>query len=375
MLELQNICVKYSYKTVLTDVSYTFEKGKIYSLLGENGAGKSTLAHVICGDKKPTSGKIILNGKVKQFSSPKQAISSGICVVHQRPLLAPSISIKENLIIGHQKYNKQLNSTINNLMNEWLPNVKSSTLIKDLSPTELFFVSLISTLLKKPKILILDEPAALPLEKIRKLAASGISLITITHSIKEAITKTDKIILLKNGVIIDSLLPENTSETEIKNKLYTIKEGKSKHPGLIKAVMNEEKVFKALSSRENIKNLHHKIGYIPSDKTFRASNPNLTILQLLTAGHCNGTKKELEKYAKDLLKKADVNIKLKERVYCLSGGMLQRLILERELAEKPETLLMFNPTQGLDIEAKNRLFSRLDKLAQEGTTVILGEWK
>ena len=133
--------------------------------------------------------------------------------------------------------------------------------------------------------------------------------------------------------------------------------------------MNEERFFKELNSSSS------NIGYIPSDKTFRASNPNLTILQLLTARHPNGTKTELEQYASSLLKKADVNIKLKERVYCLSGGMLQRLILERELAEKPHTLLLFNPTQGLDIEAKNRLFTRLDKLAQNGTTVILGEAK
>lgn len=366
MLELQNICVKYSYKTVLTDVSVTFQEGKIYSLLGENGAGKSTLAHVICGDKKQTSGKLLLHGKEVSFSSPKQAIQKGICVVHQRPLLAPSISIKENLIIGQKKYTKEQDL----LLNEWLPGIKSSTLVKDLSPTELFYVSLISTLLKKPEIIILDEPADFPVEKIRKLAASGITIITITHSIREALEKTDEIILLKNGVIIDKKTPSEITEDEIKTKLYTIKEGKSKHPYIVKAVMNEEKTFKAIN-----KNHNNSIGYIPSDKTFRASNPNLTILQLLTAKHSKGKKRDLINYASELLKKADVNIKLKERVYCLSGGMLQRLILERELADKPKTLLLFNPTQGLDIEAKNRLFTKLDKLALEGTTVILGESK
>lgn len=367
MLELQNICVKYSYKTVLSDVSITFQLGKIYSLLGENGAGKSTLAHVICGDRKQTSGKLILDGKEISFSSPKSAIHKGICCVHQRPLLAPSISIKENLIIGQKKYTKEQDD----LLSYWLPNVKDSTLIKDLSQTELFYVSLISTLLKKPKILILDEPAELPLEKIQKLAASGITIIIITHSIKEAIKKTDNIILLKNGFIIDNLLPENTSEKEIKEKLYTIKEGKSKHPYIIKANMNEGEFFLKLTSGNHPK----KIGYIPSDKTFRASNPNLTIFQLLTAYHCKGKQQELENFALDLLQKADVNIKLKERVLCLSGGMLQRLILERELAENPETIVLFNPTHGLDIEAKNRLFHRLDKLAQSGTNVIIGESK
>ena len=366
MLELQNICAKYSYKTVLSNVSVQFQQGKVYSLLGENGAGKSTLAHIICGDKKQTSGKIILDGKEMSFSSPKQAIHNGICCVHQRPLLAPSISIKENLIIGQKKYTKKQDL----LLKEWLPGVKNTTLIKDLTQTEIFYVSLISTLLKKPKILILDEPAEFSSEKIHKLAASGITIIVITHSIKEALNKTDKIILLKDGVILNLLTPEQTNENEIKNNLYKIKQENSKHPYIVKAVLDENKVFKTLSKRSDF-----KIGYIPSDKTFRASNPNITILQLLTARHSKGCKKQLESYAKHLLKKADVNIKLNENVRCLSGGMLQRLILERELADKPETLFLFNPTHGLDIEAKNRLFAILDKLAENGTTVIIGESK
>ena len=373
MLKLQNICVRYSYKTVLSDVCVTFEEGKIYSLLGENGAGKSTLAHVICGDKKQTDGKLILDGKEKTFSSPKSAIHSGICCVHQRPLLAPSISIKENLIIGQKKYNKQRQKEIDELLSYWLPGVKNTTLVKDLTPTQTFFVSLVNTLLKNPQILILDEPASLPEDKIRNLSNKGMTLIIITHSINEAIEKSDEIILLKNGVIVEQLKPKDTSEEEIKNKLYTIKEKQSKHPEIIKACMNEEIFFKQFYKNGHIST--SKIGYIPSDKTFRASNPNLTILQLLTARHPNGKKNELEQYASTLLKKADVNIKLKEKVYCLSGGMLQRLILERELAENPHTLLLFNPTQGLDIEAKNRLFNRLDNLAKNGTTVILGEAK
>ena len=103
MLSLQDICVKYSYKTVLTGVSLDFEKGKIYSLLGENGAGKSTLAHVLCGDILPTSGSIYLNQKKLKIRKPKDAIKCGIVCVHQRPLLVSSVSICENLLIGINK--------------------------------------------------------------------------------------------------------------------------------------------------------------------------------------------------------------------------------------------------------------------------------
>ena len=73
------------------------------------------------------------------------------------------------------------------------------------------------------------------------------------------------------------------------------------------------------------------------------------------------------------MKKADVNIRLKEDAKCLSGGMLQRLILERELAENPEELYLFDPTHGLDAEATERLYTRLQGLAKEGVKIIIGK--
>ena len=76
-------------------MSLFFEKGKIYSLLGENGAGKSTLAHVICGDLRPTCGEILLDNQKLVFKSPGTAIKNGIVCVHQRPLLSQEISIEE----------------------------------------------------------------------------------------------------------------------------------------------------------------------------------------------------------------------------------------------------------------------------------------
>ena len=76
MLTLKDICVKYSYKTVLTGVSLEFEEGKIYSLLGENGAGKSTLAHVLCGDIMPTSGSIYLNEKKLNIKEENKEVAS-----------------------------------------------------------------------------------------------------------------------------------------------------------------------------------------------------------------------------------------------------------------------------------------------------------
>ena len=73
------------------------------------------------------------------------------------------------------------------------------------------------------------------------------------------------------------------------------------------------------------------------------------------------------------MKKAEVNIRLYEKASCLSGGMLQRLILERELAENPKELYLFEPTHGLDAEATERLYSRLEGLIKNGVKIIIGK--
>lgn len=416
MLKLEDIFVKYSYKSVLNGISLQFEKGKIYSLLGENGAGKSTLAHVICGDINQTSGKIFLNDKEIYFDSPKKAIEHGICCVHQRPLLAQEISIYENLKIGVKKIDKQKQAE---LLNFWLPGISAKTKVKELGIENQFYVSLVGALLKNPEILILDEPPKIEKEKLKALAGGGEFttagnectareddfttahaftagknefsneqasvarvnsitprgvqnatsqksspriIIVITHDLNEAIEKTDHTILLQEGKVLKSCPTSQTSAEEIENLLFGISEQVEFPPHLIQAELDENTFF----MRKN-----RKIAYIPSNKTFRASNPNLTIKQLLCSKRTWLKNSDAIEFSKLLLRRADVNIKLNEKVSALSGGMLQRLILEKELAEHPQTIVLFNPLHGLDIDATKKLYAKLEKLAQSGVKVII----
>lgn len=361
MFELKDIFVKYSYKSVLNGISLKFEQEKIYSLLGENGAGKSTLAHVICGDINQTSGKIILNNKEVYFDSPKKAIENGICCVHQRPLLAQEISIYENLKIGVKKINKQRQKE---LLDFWLPGISEKTIVKELGMENQFYVSLTGALLKNPQILILDEPPRIEKGKLKSLLTryNCHTIIVITHDLNEAINKTDFTILLQEGKILKACPTRETSAEEIENLLFGISEKIEFPSDFIQANLDENLFFQ---------NKNKKIAYIPSDKTFRASNPNLTIMQLLCSRRTNLKKSDAVDFSNQLLKKAEVNIKLKEKVSALSGGMLQRLILEKELAEHPETIVLFNPLHGLDADASKRLFSKLKNLAQNGVKVII----
>ncbi len=365
MLKVQDIWVKYSYKTVLSGVTLSFERGKIYALLGENGAGKSTLSKVICGDLKPSSGQILIDGEEVVFNNPHAAIEKGIVCVHQRPLLAPSISIHENLLLGQKKIAR---SDEEKLLGEWLPARAGGTLVQELAQEERFFVSLTQALLRKPGFLILDEPPFIPTEKLRELAAQGITLLIITHNLAQAMEQSDKIVLLQEGKVLEEKNSGLFSEEEIKQKLFGI----SKEFAVPDFIEREE------VTEDEVMALHGGaadgfVGYIPSDKTFRASNPKLTILQLVTAYHTEKKRSEREDFALQLLDKAQVNIRLDEKAECLSGGMLQRLILEREIAENPSKLYLFNPTKGLDVESTERFYAKLEGLAERGTKIIFGK--
>lgn len=388
MICANNICLSYSYKNVLTGVSAKFENGKIYALLGENGAGKSTLAHIICGDIKPDSGQLEVNGNSVTFSCPKDALEHGIACVHQRPLLAESVSIKENLLIGAPQ---KTAAVIEQLISQWLPEVKPSQTVQSLNASQKFFVSLCGALLKLPETLILDEPSSLLDESQRELlfkrlgefAEQGMTIIIITHFLQEALNFTDKIILLKDGKIICEDDSYNFTEDRIEKLLYieetakTVKnEDYEDELSFLRTSQNIEYIMcrneTLLEQMEN--NLiqgcnKFRTGIIPSNRTFRASNPELTILQLLTAQKTLFKEKELRSYAERLTKAADVNIKITEKCRNLSGGMLQRLILERELAKDPESLLLCEPFQGLDVEAVKRLLERIKYCSEKGIKV------
>ena len=113
---------------------------------------------------------------------------------------------------------------------------------------------------------------------------------------------------------------------------------------------------------------------VPSDKTFRASNPELTVKEMLGI-HSGG--KTVDEDVKLMIERAGVNIRPDEKCSSLSGGMLQRLILEREFSmgnpgrTEPKLIILCNPMHGLDIAAQSSLASRIERLASEGKAVLI----
>lgn len=377
-LRVENIKVRFSYKSVLNGVTLEFEGGKVYSILGENGEGKSTLARVLCGDIQPDEGKLFVENQPVTFKNPAAAIKSGICCVHQRPFLSDSISILDNLRIGNFKFDKKKSIA---LLQKWLPGTSEKELVKNLSIEQRFYVSLCGTLLKNPSVLIVDEPPEF--FDIHSLKNPSLIVILITHNIEDAVKKSDEIILLKDGMILDKLTSGVfMDETELASLSDKIKEAlfsvNAKNFQELK-LPSKVKIIRTATVKEFIQkedeltfNSSSGTGIIPSDKVYRGSNPNLTILQMLTAKKA-GSQKELEEYAEKICKKAKVNIKITEKAENLSGGMLQRLILEREIQAEPEQLILCEPFKGLDFAASRLLCDRMEELIASGCKITLLE--
>lgn len=387
-LELSDICLRYSKKIVLDNLSLTFEGGQIHALLGENGAGKSTTANIICGELTPDKGELLLNGKPVTFRSPKDAIQHGICYVHQRPLLADYITVKENLLLG---LNKEQKEQLLPQAKKWLPDIKLNSFVKDYGADTRFFIALTSALIKSPSLLILDEPSALLdddqrtflFENLRSLAKDGMNIIIITHNYDEAQKYCDTIDFLEDGKVIKDYKPlEHTlSVDELNNQKktspdsedfnimgITVQKGKiTLVKGLAEDGLDElEKKLLGIRQRWNDK----KLGIIPTDRKFTGSNPNLTIEQMLTAA-LEIPENQKPDIALQMIKNSGVNIEPFEKCSCLSGGMLQKLMLEREFYNNPDFLILCNPLQGLDVETCKKICLRIYNAAQNGAYILI----
>lgn len=364
-LELRDISLRYSKKIVLQNLSIRFEGAKIHALLGENGAGKSTTANIICGELQPDSGELFLDDKPVSFANPKAAIEHGICYVHQTPMLADSISVRENLLLGIKK---EYQKNIDPVTKMWIPTLNLATRVKELSGGMRFFIALCSALIKQPKLLLLDEPTALLddtqkaflFENLTTLAQNGMNIILITHNMDEAEKYCDTIDFLEEGKLAPKKPLPKLNAKNRNDKITLIQDLTDDGQATL-----EKKLINWIVSSDR-----KSCAIIPTNRKYTASNPNLTVLQMLTSALDIPENQKLQA-ALEMINNAGVNITPSEKCKNLSGGMLQKLIFERELYNNPSFLLLCNPLQGLDTLTCNRTIERIKKTAQNGACVLV----
>ncbi len=218
VIEMRNITKRFGNVTANENVNLSLYPGEIHALLGENGAGKSTLMNVLTGIYKPNSGEIYYQGKKVSMKSPKQAVDMGIGMVHQHFRLIPPLSVAENVFLYMPDCStvlrqKEMEDAINACSREFHLDVDASAKVWQLSVGEQQRVEIVKLLYRGAEILILDEPSAVltaqeaveMFKVLRRMADSGKSVIIISHKMNEVMQNADRITVLKNGRVEDTM--------------------------------------------------------------------------------------------------------------------------------------------------------------------------
>ena len=228
-VEMLNISKIYPDGVVaLRDVNLTVYEGEIHGLLGENGAGKTTLMRILYGEIKPTKGEIRLFGRKVSFHGPWDAIRHGIGMVYQHFTLVPTFTVLENLHLSFTSVEKKMSESMirrnaEKLMKEIGFEVPLDAIVEDLPIGVQQRAEILKILLRKAKILILDEPTSVltPIETrelfktLKKLKEKGITIIFITHKLREVKEITDRVTVLRKGRLVGTVETANVSEIDL----------------------------------------------------------------------------------------------------------------------------------------------------------------
>ncbi|QDP42146.1 ABC transporter ATP-binding protein [Radiobacillus deserti] len=218
------------------NITIQLKHGEIHALLGENGAGKSTLMNVLFGLYQPEKGEIRVRGEKVNITDPNVANDLGIGMVHQHFMLVDTFTVTQNIILGSEPKKmgridmKKAEQEVAELSERYGLKVDPSALIRDISVGMQQRVEILKTLYRGAEVLILDEPTAVLtpqeikelMEIMKSLVKQGISIILITHKLKEILESCDRCTVIRKGQGIGTV---NVSETDA-NELASLMVGR-----------------------------------------------------------------------------------------------------------------------------------------------------
>lgn len=266
VVEMKNITKRFPGMIANKNINFDLEKKEIHVLLGENGAGKTTLMNILYGIYTQDEGDIFINGSKIKIKNPKDAISNGIGMVHQHFMLVHNFTVMENIVLGCEPVKsgiifdkKSAFKKVKEIIDKYEFNIDPEVKIEDISVGQQQKVEILKILYRGADIIILDEPTAVlipseikELEIIMKnLTKEGKSIILITHKLKEVMSMSNRVTIIRRGELIDNLNTKDTSIDELANlmvgrpvNLNVYKQGENKLSKIL-----EVKDLKAKDSR------------------------------------------------------------------------------------------------------------------------------
>ncbi len=214
LIKMENIVKEFPGVRALHDMTFDVYKGEIHCLVGENGAGKSTLMKLLSGAYTPTEGSIYVEGQAYKTLDPELSQQLGIEIVYQENDLVPCMNAVENIFVGKEMTlplgiidRKGMLKRVRDTMREFDIRINPLQKIENMSVSDQQFVKILKALMKRSKLLILDEPTSMfnvedagrVLNLVRTISARGIGIIYISHFLEEVVQIADRITVIRDG--------------------------------------------------------------------------------------------------------------------------------------------------------------------------------
>ncbi len=226
-LQLRGITKRFPGVLANDSVELTVRSGEILGLLGENGAGKTTLMNILYGLYSADEGEIIIDGEVRHFTGPGDAIAAGIGMVHQHFMLVPVFTVTENVVLGVEPTRVagimdmgEAEREVREISQRYGLEVDPEAIIENIPVGIQQRVEIIKVLFREADVLVFDEPTSVltPQEVeeffgiIRGLRDAGKAVIFITHKLKEVLEVSDRISVLRQGRVVGDTTPAETTQ-------------------------------------------------------------------------------------------------------------------------------------------------------------------
>ncbi|WP_226343672.1 sugar ABC transporter ATP-binding protein [Agilicoccus flavus] len=447
-LAMTGISKRFGAVRAIRQADLVVRPGTVHALVGENGAGKSTMIKILAGVETPDTGDIEVDGSPASIRGTSDALALGIATVYQEPQLFGELTVSENIFIGREvrrgarvDWAAQHAQVVDVLDLLGLPPRVATATVADLPIATQQQVSIAKALVGNARILILDEPSAILTDAeidvlftvVRRLVASGVSVIYISHRLDELFRIADEVTVMRDGatigtypigdltvrrvaeLMVGGILTQEkavrapTQDTpalelsglgrvgafhdvdvavrpgEVVGLYGLVGSGVSEIAACVYGIDRATSGTITLAGRQvRPKNPGHAkrlgIALLPANRKQEGMFSFQSIAFNISAGHLDRLSKAgfwvdraaERTVARDLIKRLAVKTPSeKQAIGAMSGGNAQKVVLARQLVSRPEVLVLAEPTQGVDIGAKEEIHKIIAELAAEGTAVLV----
>lgn len=447
LLEVRNLSKSFPGVRALSNVELTLRRGEVLALIGENGAGKSTLMKILAGVQAPDAGEIIIDGDPVRFSSVEQSLQRGIALIHQELNLSDNLEVGANIFLGREPLrcgliNKtQIRKESLRFLGMVGLDVSPDRLVRELTIGRQQMVEIAKALSIDARVLIMDEPTSslssketeALFEVVDQLRDSGVSIIYISHRLREVKRLADRVTVFRDGENAGELQKEQINhdsmvslmvgrdisqfyarkENEIgdvvleakdlispanpAHKLnFAIRKGEIVGmAGLVGAGRTEVlqtlfgvtpassgSVFvndRVVTPKNSIAAIQAGIALVPEDRKQQGLVVEMPVCRNVSLAGLsrNSVFRFLLNHRAEETDTAQCIDKLRVKtpgpdqvVQYLSGGNQQKVVLGKWLSLTPKILLLDEPTRGIDVGAKQEIYELMEELAADGVAIL-----